>query len=490
MARRGQGHKKILWTAGSCFPRKVLDEWETQKNVRAAAEASRLRALKEDVSLPLVYLDISLDDKPLGRVEMILFVKDAPRAAENMRLMCSGELDRKADRRSITDRNSSGSNALTTTAANSNRPRTLVGSTFYRIIDQFIDQTGAWFDGAFNGNFDDDIGGLALMHNRSGLLSMANAGPNTNGGHFSIVVAPAPHLNGHYTIFGEVVSGLEHVMTINQLTRTRGTDGRELLQSDAAKITGCGQVRRGTYVDSIEFKAIIKAEIDRIIYYRSLANAERTRLDNLRRNESLPLVFFEVAIDGLYRGRMDLVLLADVAPLATENLLLLATGEAGLAPPGHEGAGLNYHLKGAYYYRIIDQFIDQTGVSTDSPLGGLFLDDAGGLALQHDRPGLLSMANIGPNTNGAHFSTVVAPAPHLNGHYVVFGEVVSGFNVALEVNKLSKGLPNNELLNSKRAQIINCGVLRRGAVVESKGYKDIIDREKTRILANRKSNRR
>ena len=41
------------------------------------------------------------------------------------------------------------------------------------------------------------------------LLSMANGGPNTNGGHFSITVAPAPHLNGHYTIFGEVVSGYD-----------------------------------------------------------------------------------------------------------------------------------------------------------------------------------------------------------------------------------------------------------------------------------------
>jgi peptidyl-prolyl isomerase D len=80
------------------------------------------------------------------------------------------------------------------------------GQPFYRIIDQFIDQSGAWTESIYGGQFKDDPGGLALRHDRPGLLSMANTGPDTNGSHFSIVVSPARHLDGKYTIFGEVCS--------------------------------------------------------------------------------------------------------------------------------------------------------------------------------------------------------------------------------------------------------------------------------------------
>ena len=61
------------------------------------------------------------------------------------------------------------------------------------------------------------------------------------------------------------------------------------------------------------------------------------------------------------------------------------------------------------------QFIDQSGAGTESVFGGAFKDDPGGLELKHDRGGLLSMANTGPDSNTSHFSIVVAPAPHLNG---------------------------------------------------------------------------
>jgi len=78
--------------------------------------------------------------------------------------------------------------------------------------------------------------------------------------------------------------------------------------------------------------------------------------------------------------------------------------------------GPPYILNGSYFYRIIDRFIDQTGVdNAQSIYGGQFKDDPGGLKLQHDRPYLISIANGGPNTNTAHFSITVAPAHHLDG---------------------------------------------------------------------------
>jgi peptidyl-prolyl isomerase D len=54
--------------------------------------------------------------------------------------------------------------------------------------------------------------------------------------------------------------------------------------------------------------------------------------------------------------------------------------------------------------------------------------------------GLLSMANTGPDTNTAHFSIMMAPAPHLDGKYVIFGELVAGWDVAVAVNGLAKGV--------------------------------------------------
>ena len=80
----------------------------------------------------------------------------------------------------------------------------------------------------WGGAFDDDPGGLALRHEKSGLLSAANSGPDSNSGHFSIVVSPAPHLDGGYTIFGEVTSGFDTMWAVNKLappgsTRPTGT---------------------------------------------------------------------------------------------------------------------------------------------------------------------------------------------------------------------------------------------------------------------------
>ena len=105
----------------------------------------------------------------------------------------------------------------------------------------FIDQAGshAAKGSAFPGGgpFDDDPGGLALRHDRPGLLSAANMGPNTNSGHFSIVVSPAPHLDGGYTIFGEVVRGMDVVMAINRLDKH--TKGRAATVVRAGCVSGC-----------------------------------------------------------------------------------------------------------------------------------------------------------------------------------------------------------------------------------------------------------
>jgi peptidyl-prolyl isomerase D len=113
-----------------------------------------------------------------------------------------------------------------------------------------------------------------------------------------------------------------------------------------------------------------------------------------------------------------------------------------------------------FFYRIIDQFIDQSGADVESVFGGKFKDDEGGLALKHDRGGLLSMANLGPDTNTSHFSIVVKPAPHLNGKYTIFGELVSGLDVMERINALSRGKPKNTAGKEAGAKIVGSGQIR------------------------------
>lgn len=151
-----------------------------------------------------------------------------------------------------------------------------------------------------------------------------------------------------------------------------------------------------------------------------------------------------------------MMLFISVSPRAAGNFLAMCRGDRGVAPAGGEGAGTRFTYEGAVFYRILDQFIDQTGVNVPSIYGGAYDDDPGGLALTHARPGLLSMANGGPNTNTNHFSILLAPAPHLDGKYTIFGEVVRGMAVVRDINALAtpSGTPKGRAVIVKAGEII------------------------------------
>ena len=175
------------------------------------------------------------------------------------------------------------------------------------------------------------------------------------------------------------------------------------------------------------------------------------------RAETGPRTFFEVSIGGVPAGRIVFAPYYDISPLAAENFLALCTEEKGEAPPGHEGASNPYHFKGDYFYLVIDQ----TGAGTDSIYGAQFKDELGGVKLKHPWPGPLSMANLGQDTNGPHFSIVAAPAPHLDGHYTIFGEVVEGMDVVFKINPLAKGQRGSELQGRELVKIVDAGQLPR-----------------------------
>merc|ERR1719440_1870580 len=146
-----------------------------------------------------------------------------------------------------------------------------------------------------------------------------------------------------------------------------------------------------------------------------------------------PKVFFDVSIGGRRAGRLLFELYADSVPKTAENFRCLCTGEMGR---GRSGKALHY--LGSKFHRIIPQFMCQGGDFTagngtggESIYGTKFNDE--NFTHKHTKPGFLSMANAGPNTNGSQFFLTTVATPWLDGKHVVFGRVVEGMDVVKKI---------------------------------------------------------
>merc|ERR1712116_81341 len=141
---------------------------------------------------------------------------------------------------------------------------------------------------------------------------------------------------------------------------------------------------------------------------------------------SNPKVFFDITVSSANIGRIVMELRADVVPRTAENFRALCTGEKG------------FGYKGSSFHRVIPQFMCQGGDFTN-----------------HNGPGILSMANAGPNTNGSQFFLCTAKTSWLDGKHVVFGSVVEGMDVVRKIEAVGSSGGKT----SKPVTITDCGQL-------------------------------
>jgi len=342
---------------------------------------------------------------------MELYADAVPKTAENFRALCTGEK----------------------TNANGKK-LTYKGCPFHRVIPGFMLQGGDFTRGDGTGGEsiygrtfrDESFKGKAGRHTGLGCLSMANAGPNTNGSQFFICTASTPWLDGKHVVFGKVTSGLEVVKAVEKMGSQSGKTRCRVVVSD------CGEIKTGDAEPVPKEKPAAAAQ-----------------------PQGNPRVFMEIDAGGRDVGRVEMELYADAVPKTAENFRALCTGEKTNA----NGKKLTY--KGCPFHRVIPGFMLQGGDFTrgdgtggESIYGRTFRDESfKGKAGRHTGLGCLSMANAGPNTNGSQFFICTASTPWLDGKHVVFGKVTSGLEVVKAVEKMGSQSGKTRC----RITVKNCG---------------------------------
>ena len=168
---------------------------------------------------PIVFFDVTIGGQAAGRISMELYADKTPKTAENFRALCTGEKGN----------------------GKSGKPLHYKGSSFHRVITEFMAQGGDFTAG--NGTGGESIYGMkfpdenfTVKHTGRGDLSMANAGPNTNGSQFFMTFIPCNWLDGKHCVFGKVVDGFPVLDALEKVGSGTGATRAPCVIAD------CGQL--------------------------------------------------------------------------------------------------------------------------------------------------------------------------------------------------------------------------------------------------------
>jgi cyclophilin family peptidyl-prolyl cis-trans isomerase len=178
---------------------------------------------------------------------------------------------------------------------------------------------------------------------------------------------------------------------------------------------------------------------------------KRKRKKNIYNKEQNDMVYFEIKVGKYVLGKIIIKLFSNIVPKTCENFKVLCSNKK--KPSYHN----------TIFHRVIKDFMIQCGDFTNfdgsggySIYGKKFKDE--NFKLKHNKAGLLSMANSGPNTNGSQFFITLKKTPHLDNKHVVFGKVIQGMNIVKKIGSVKTSendVPIIDIVISK------CGIYKK-----------------------------